>query len=130
MTIDDFLASRYVEFGRAFPDLDCYGLVRLARKAMFGRDWMPEFADIKPTDKESLTVAAVDVRRDGGYQEVEPRPGAIATAWQASLCVHVGIVVEADGILWVLETEAATGPCLTRIGKFKPRYTKVVFYDN
>lgn len=130
MTIDDLLATRYVKFGRSIPDLDCYGLVRIARVELFGRGWMPGYDGVDPQDKRALTEAAVSVRDAGGFNDVGMIPGAIATAWRASICVHVGIVVEADGRLWILETDEGVGPTLTRPGKFESRYTKVIYYDN
>lgn len=130
MTIDDFLQTRYVPFGRAAPELDCWGLVRLARVSLFGRLLLPSHVGINPQDKAALTAAAQAVREQGGFQEVQARPGAIAAAWRARLCVHVGLVVEADGRLWVLETDAGTGPTLTRINIFETRYTRVIFYDD
>ncbi|MGO3868924.1 MAG: hypothetical protein ACTJH7_02505 [Alcaligenes sp.] len=130
MTIDDFLRTRYVPFGRKPPELDCWGLVRLARASLFGRAMLPSYSETDPDDKAGLTKAASEVRVQGGFVEVQPRPGAIATGWRARLCVHVGIVVEADGRLWVLETDAGTGPTLTKINAFEARYTRVIFYDD
>lgn len=130
MTIDDFLCTRYVPFGRAMPGLDCWGLVRLARVSLFGRSMLPSYSETDPDDKAGLTTAASEVREQGGFKEVEPRPGVIATGWRARLCVHVGLVVEADGRLWVLETDVDTGPTLTKINAFEARYTRVVFYDD
>ncbi len=130
MTIDDFLRTRYVPFGRAVPGLDCWGLVRLARASLFGRPMLPSYSETDPGDKAGLTTAASEVREMGGFNEVQSRPGAIATGWRARLCVHVGLVVEADGRLWVLETDTGTGPTLTKINAFEARYTRVVFYDD
>ena len=130
MTIDYFLQTRYVPFGRSAPELDCWGLVRLARVSLFGRSLLPSHVEIDPQDKASLTAAAQAVREQGCFQEVQARPGAIAAAWRARLCVHVGLVVQADGRLWVLETDAGTGPTLTRINTFETRYTRVIFYDD
>lgn len=130
MTLTDFLKTIYVKHGRAFPDLDCWGLVRLARAELFGKGLLPSHSDVDPMDKPSLTGAAHEVREQGGFIEVEPRPGAIAAAWRASLCVHVGLVVEADGRLWILETDEGTGPTLTRISAFQSRYTRVIYYDD
>lgn len=130
MTIDDFLRTRYVQFGRTVPELDCWGLVRLVRVSLFGRAMLPSYSETDPDDKAGLTIAASEVREQGGFVGVQPRPGAIATGWRARLCVHVGIVVEADGRLWILETDAGTGPTLTKINAFEARYTRVVFYDD
>lgn len=130
MTIDDFLRTRYVKYGRVAPDLDCWGMTRLAKAHLFRGASLPSFDNINPLDKRSLTAAALGVREDGGFVEVEPRPGAIATAWRASLCVHVAIVVESDDRLWILETDEGMGPSLTRINVFEARYTRVIYYDD
>lgn len=130
MTIDDFLATNYVKFGRSLPDLDCWGLVRLARVELFNRELLPSYVEIDPQDKRELTTATLNVQAVGEFKEVPLTVGAIATAWRGRLCVHVGIVVECDGRLWVLETDETTGPALTRPQLFESRYTKVIYYDN
>lgn len=130
MTINELLKSRYVKYGRDYPCLDCYGLVRLAKAELFGGSEMPFFTNIDPMDKRRLTEATIDVRDQGEFQEVCLRVGAIATAWRGSLCVHVGIVVEVDGRLWILETDIGTGPTLTRPSAFLSRFSRVIFYDN
>lgn len=130
MTIDDFLATNYVKFGRSLPDLDCWGLVRLARVELFNRELLPSYVEIDPSDKRELTTATLNVQAVGEFKEVSMSVGAIATAWRGRLCVHVGIVVECDGRLWVLETDEATGPALTRPQLFESRYTQVIYYDN
>lgn len=130
MTIDDFLQTRYVKYGREAPELDCWGLVRLARVELFGRDRLPSYVDIDPENKAGLTASALAVKEQGGFKEVAMRPGAIVTAWRARLCVHVGIAVEADGRIWILETDGAIGPALSRPSMFGRRYTRVICYDN
>lgn len=128
--IDRYLASNYVKFGREWPNLDCYGLVRLARVHLFGRPLLPSFVEIDPADKQGLTLAAMSVRDAGGFAPCVIHPGAIATAWRARLCAHVGIAVEVDGRLWVLETDEGVGPVLTRPSVFEGRYTRVIYYDD
>jgi hypothetical protein len=130
MTLDDFLSTRYVKHGRVAPELDCWGLVRLARVDLFGKPMLPSFVGIDPMDKAGLTRAAIVVREAGGFGECAAHPGAIATAWRASLCVHVGLVIEADRRLWILETDEATGPAITSPARFEARYTRVICYDD
>ena len=130
MTLDDLLNTRYVRGGRGPVDADCYGLVRMARVGLFDRSLLPSFADIPPEDKKGLTIACLAVRDDGGFSAVPAIPGAIATAWTGRLCVHVGIVVEADSRIWILETDEGTGPVLTRPGLFEKRYARVTYYDD
>lgn len=128
-TLQDLLLTRYVKHGRTMPDLDCGGLVRVARHALFGKSLLPAFADVDPADKPALTQAAQTVIASG-FVEVPAQPGAIAAAWRGALCVHLGICVEADGRLWVLETDEPTGPVLTPVSAFESRYRKVVYYDD
>ncbi|KAA0910690.1 hypothetical protein [Pusillimonas sp. ANT_WB101] len=128
--INRYLQTRYVKYGRGPVDVDCYGLVRLARHELFGRAMLPSYSEIDPDDKQALTAATLLVREEGCFLPCTAQLGAIATAWRARLCVHVGLVVHADGRLWVLETNEGKGPCLTSIWDFEPRYTQVIYYDD
>lgn len=128
MTLNDLLNSNYVKFGRAYPDLDCYGLVRLARHSLFGKPMLPEYAQVDPQDKPALTRATLEVSEQRHFIPAQIAPGAVATAWRAKLCVHLGLVIEADGRLWVLETDENIGPVLTRPSLFEQRYTRVIYY--
>lgn len=129
MTLQDFLQTRYVRGGRAAPDLDCWGLVRLARVHLFGRPLLPAFSETQPGEVRSITRHVLKESMQG-FVLCDPKPGAIATCWQGSVCPHVGIVVEADARLWVLETDAPTGPILRTIPRFQARFARVLFYDD
>ena len=130
MSLHRYLNTEYVRGGRTYPQLDCWGLVRLARSELFGRDKLPELADTRPCDFRRITHAVDSVSTIGGMSTCLARPGAIATAWRASLCVHVGLCVFVDGRLRVLETDTPHGACLTSISNFTSRYTRVLFYDD
>lgn len=130
MTLRRYLQSRYVRGGRVWPELDCLGLVRLARHEMFGRELMPMCTAAEPGNFREITRAVGEVSGVLDMRECERRPGAVATAWLASLCVHVGIVVEADGRQWILETDTPAGPAMTPISVFEKRYSRVVYYDD
>lgn len=91
---------------------------------------MPLCADARPGDLRAITRAVQEV---SGLESMRPcpaAPGAVATAWRASLCVHVGLVVEVDGRRWVLETDDPSGPCITPLKKFESRYSRVIYYDD
>ena len=128
--IDRFLKTHYVRGGRGPSGYDCWGILRDARRELFGRPELPMLRDAKPGDLRSITRAVESVSQMEGFRPVDYRPGAIATAWMASLCVHVGLVVEVDGRILILETDEPTGPCLTAINRFQSRFTRVVFYDD
>lgn len=129
--IQRYLKTSYQRGGRGPVAYDCFGIVRAVRHEVFGKSVLPSFGNICPQDKRNLTAACIDVRDAKGFHPVQqPVPGAIATAWRASLCVHVGICVEVDGRLWVLETDEPAGPALIALDRFEDRYTKVIYYDD
>lgn len=130
MTIQHYLQSRYVRGGRVWPDLDCWGLVRLARADLFGRAPLPLYGASMPGDFRTITRAVTDVSGLLNMRPCQPRQGAIATAWMGGLCVHVGLCVEIDGCMRILETDAPTGPCHTDVRRFARRYARVEFYDD
>src|SRR5690625_4823035 len=128
--ISEYLKTSYKKGGRGPLEYDCWGLVRTVRHEVFGKPLLPSFGSICPRDKRELTKACNAVRQEGDFQVVSKRVGAIATAWRASLCVHVGICVEVDARLWVLESEEVTGPALISPSLFEARYTKVIYFDD
>lgn len=125
MTLTDLLATRYVPQGRTMPELDCWGLARLARAHLFGKALLPSFVEIAPANKRGLTRAAQGVT----LADSDARPGAIATAWRGAVCVHVGVVVRVDGRRFVLETDEQSGPVLTPVHMFEQRFTRVAYRD-
>lgn len=127
--INQYLTTTYNRTGTGVDGVhNCWSLVRLARHELFGLPLLPSYAEIPAEDKRGLTRACKETCNLSKLIPTEPKASAIATAWHASLCVHVGLVVEADGRLWILETDEPTGPCLTEIRKFESRYTRVVYY--
>lgn len=126
--ISKYLKTTYERRARGPDKHDCWSIVRSVRHEVFGKSLLPSFGAICPQDKKGLTDACVEVRQD--FNQVPARAGAIATAWRASLCVHVGICVEVDGRLWVLETDEPAGPALVPVKTFESRYTKVIYYDD
>ena len=109
--------------------MDCWGLVRAARVELFDKPLLPLFADIQPADKKGLTRACAETVNTHQLTEVKPQSGAIACAYQGSVCVHVGIVVGIDGMLFVLETDEGIGVTRTRLSVFESRYVRVIYYD-
>jgi len=126
--IDRYLQTRYVRGGRGPVELDCWGLVRLARHEIYGKPLLPACTDARPGNLRVITRSCHEVAGCEGLQPGPAVPGSIATAWSARLCVHVGLVVQADGRRWVLETDEPVGPCITPLRAFEARYSRVVYY--
>src|SRR5690625_491799 len=128
--INKYRFTRYKKYGRGPDEIDCWGIVRTARAELFGKDLLPSYSEIDPQDTRALTQACEQVRVDHVFNESPPVAGAIATAWRARVCVHAGLVDDADGRESLLESAVAPGPCSTRIHQFEQRYTKVIYYDD
>jgi cell wall-associated NlpC family hydrolase len=124
-----FLNTRYVEGGRGPYEYDCWGIVRAVRHEVFHFPLLPSHSEVAPADKDAMTAVCQEIIDCAGLKDCTAQEGAIAAAWAARLCVHVGIVVQADGRLWVLETDKPTGPCMTPLRVFENRYTRVTYHD-
>lgn len=125
--LSKYLRSRYESGGRGPHAFDCYGLVRLVRSELFGKTLLGEHMGVLDTDKAELTRICREESKD--MRESEPVPGVLATCWRGPLFFHVGIVVEIDGRLAVLETNKKTGPRWKTIADFERIYTRVIYYD-
>lgn len=127
--IDQWLRIPYQDYGRDWSGCDCWGLVRLVRQALRG-DMLPSYGAIYPGDKQALTHAAHAVMSQDYFNHADPALGTIATVWRGGLCLHVGIVIQADGRLAVLETGRHIGVRWLRLDDFVLTYGDVRWYDN
>lgn len=119
----------YLDFGRTEAGADCWGLVRIVRAELRGDD-LESHAAISPTDKVSLTKAANIEIKEKRFFPCAPKVGAIATVWRNLFCLHVGIVVDVDNKLMVLDTSLKVGARLRTLDDFERKYSKVVYFDN
>jgi len=128
----EWLRIPYQDYGRTPEGCDCWGLVRLVRQALRG-DLLPSFGSISPKNKDGLTAAAREVERIEQFAEKTAghiKPGAIATVWRGPLCLHVGIVVEVEDRLAVLETGRRIGVRWKWLQDFENTYSTVRYHDN
>ena len=130
-TVNDFLQVPYVDGGRDWSGFDCWGCVRMARAELFGKSLMNAFGHVIPNRQQHHYQAMTDVFNQfkHQYQEVEPRPGAIAGCFKKGLLLHVGIVVNNNGRLAVLHTNAS-GPKLESLKSFNRLSLDVRYFDD
>lgn len=122
-----YLAARYQPGGRGPAVFDCWGLVRAVRHEVFGLPLLPSWGEIDPDDKRRLTHAcATEAKR---FTPGAPAVASIATVWRGSLCIHVGIVVEINSRLAVLETGKRIGTRWLHLDDFEAQYLKVIYYS-
>ena len=125
--IDDWLAIPYVAYGRGLDGSDCWGLVCIVREAVRG-DRLPAFADIH--DKRALTHAAHDMISHGWREVTDPRPGTLVAVWRGALCMHIGIVIEIDGRMAVIDSDEKRGVAWKWITDYLRQHAKVTLHDN
>lgn len=128
--IEKYLSTTYEKGARGPKKYDCWGMARAVRHEVFGRALLPSLDDVTPGDMRSTTKGAESIHSGILAYDVGLRAGAVAQAHIGRLCVHVGVVVDVDGMLMILETDNPFGPTLTKPALFVSRYTKVTFYDD
>ena len=131
-TLSDFLTIPYVDGGRDWTGLDCWGIVRAARYWLLNRPLLTSFGHIINNGGhdhyQGMTAAYHSLKNH--YQEVQPVPGAIACCFNQDTLIHVGVVVRSSNILKVLHTRYRTGPHLTSIRNFNRLAVDVRYFDD
>ncbi|MCK6678241.1 nitrite transporter [Enterobacter asburiae] len=121
---DKYLSVRWQMGGRAFPVLDCYGVIHEVRRDLGLPEW-PVFEGV--INEGCQMNDAADAFRHN-VQKCEPEPGAVAACYTAGLITHLGIVVEVNGGLLVLECNPRRNVTLLPVPRFRRQYVKVEFY--
>jgi len=119
------MRAPYREGARGPMAFDCWGLVIDARHRLFGLPLLPSLGAVGKNKLRENTAAYHDLRL--GMEACDPEPGAIAAVLRGLLCLHVGVVVESEGRLKVLDTNPG-GACLRTTGQFEAAYPMVVYY--
>lgn len=124
LNIDKYRSVTWLKGGRAYPKLDCFGIVNEIRRDLGLPEW-PEFAgvtkDNQGLDREARKLM-VNLRR------CDPSEGAGVACYSGSTVTHVGIVVLLDGELCVAECNPKTNTTFLPLSRFKKRFVKVEFW--
>lgn len=124
--VSGYLTKRYLDGGRG-PDLyDCWGLVREARAQHCGRRLLPEFGDLRNTDPRAFTKAYST--EAAVMEQCKPEHGAIAAVLHGRVCVHVALVLEAEGRLNVLEINPTRGTRFVPLAQWQRDHLNVTFH--
>ena len=125
--INDWLSIPYAAYGRGREGSDCWGLVCIVREAVRG-DVLPAFADIQ--DKRALTHAAHDMIAQGWREVSKPKVGTLVAVWRGALCMHIGIVIEIDGRMAVIDSDEKRGVAWKWLTDYLRQHAKVTLHDN
>lgn len=77
--------------------IDCWGLVRMVRAEVYGLPWLPEFAEARFGDPDSIQAAYSD--QASAMRQVDPREGAIVACLRRGACIHVAVLVNGGRVL-------------------------------
>lgn len=124
--IERYLAVTYLDGGREWPCLDCWGLARLARHDLYGLPLLRSLGYARREQVRSLQRGYREQLTD--MEPCGPAPGAIAAAFRGELLVHVGLVVKLDGRLCVLEINPDSNVSTPTVQDFVARFLRVSFY--
>lgn len=125
LNIDKYLSVIWRMGGRCYPFLDCYGIVHEIRRDLNLPEW-PAFEGIIQEDSQ-MDLAARELMLS--VEQCKASHGVVAACYKSGMVTHVGIVVEIDGLLHVIESNPKTNVTILPIGRFERRYAKVEYYQ-
>lgn len=121
---DKYRSVTWLKGGRAFPKIDCFGIVNEIRRDLGLPEW-PEFAGITK-DGDGLDKSARLLMK--GLSRCEPEVGAGVACYTGSTVTHVAIVVRIDGILHAAECNPRTNVTFLPLPRFSRRFVKVEYW--
>ncbi|MFN2095174.1 nitrite transporter [Pantoea agglomerans] len=121
---EKYLSAVWLEGGRSFPEIDCFGLINEIRRDMNLPAW-PEFAGVTKND-DGLNREALKLMKT--LTRCEPQVGAGVACYTGSLVTHVAIIVSIDGMLFVAECNPKLNVTFMPLARFKRRFVKVEYW--
>lgn len=118
----------YVDGGRGPIAYDCWGLVCEARDRYLGLSLLPLYGDLRNTDPRSFTKAyrAESLK----LRECQAEHGAIAAVMVGGICVHVALVLDIDGELFILEINPEKSARKVRLSTWLRDHVRVTFHND
>jgi len=129
--LDDYLFAEYEdgangEIVNGRRRYNCWTLACAVRQEVLG---LPPLPDAGVISRHRLRESAKSYRV---YADLLPDgpavPGALAAVMSGELCTHVGVVLELDGMLAVLEINPKSGCRWLRIADFERTYYRVKYH--
>ncbi|EQB4857436.1 nitrite transporter [Klebsiella pneumoniae] len=122
---DKYRSVKWQKGGRAYPLLDCFGIVNEIRSDLGLPEW-PDFAGVTKDggglDREARKLML-------SLKRCDPCEGAGVACYSGSTVSHVGIVVMLDNQLQVAECNPGTYVTFLPLPRFKRRFVKVEFWQ-
>lgn len=121
----NYMRAPYVDGARGPLAFDCWGLCVAIRTGVFCLPLLPSLGSVGRNRLRDNTVAYRELKQ--GMEECLPEPGAIAAVFRGQLMAHVGVVVEVEGRLKVIDTNPG-GVRVRTVRDFESDYPRVVYY--
>lgn len=122
--VNRYLGAQYVEGGRVWPFVDCYGIVLQVRRDIGLPDW-PAWDGVT---KHGGAMHEAGMQQKHEVQPCEPEPGAVAACFRASMLIHVAVVVECNGLLHAIEINPKHNVTCLPLKRFERRFVRVEYY--
>jgi len=120
--LEKYLDVVWVSGGRAFPNLDCYGVVNEVRRDLGLEPW-DEHVGAARDELPVLAAQAAQQRRGSDLVE-----GAVAFCYEGSMVTHVAVLVQVDGRMCTLECNEGRNVTVLPVSRFERRFNKVEYY--
>lgn len=124
-TLNDYLTAVYADFSYGPHFYSCWGLAREVRHELYGRSELCKWGNV---NKHAM---------DGAWNEAEqllmrsdPVPGALACVFRGQRFVHVGVVVESDRGLCVMDISPTQNTQIHTLPRFERRFLRVEYWDD
>lgn len=124
MDLDRFRDVRWVQGGRQWPELDCYGVVNEVRRALGLAEW-PEYSGVTREDDGLARAAGAIAARQA---PCSADAGAVAFCYEGSAVAHVAVLVMQDGRLHALECNPGRNVTILPLARLLRRFVRVEFY--
>ncbi|CAI3796060.1 nitrite transporter [Rheinheimera sp. MM224] len=124
INVEHYLYGKYVEGGRAWPEVDCYGIIMKLREDLGLKPW-PIFDGVTKRENGLHKMGKQLIQN---LTPCEPQEGAGVACYKGSCMVHVAMVVNTPTGLEVAECNPGTNVTFTPLRRFKRRYLRLEFY--
>ncbi|MDP1003305.1 nitrite transporter [Klebsiella pneumoniae] len=122
---DKYRSVKWQKGGRAYPLLDCFGIVNEIRSDLGLPEW-PDFAGVTKDggglDREARKLML-------SLKRCDPCEGAGVACYSGSTVSHVGIVVMLDNQLQVAECNPGSGVTFLPLARVIRRFNRVEFWQ-
>ena len=108
---------------------DCWGLTRAVRAEVYGRGWLPDFAQARYSRKGSVQQAYSE--QSQAMRRCERTEGAVIAVLRRGVCIHVAVMVGGNQVLEIKRegNKARLTPWREFIRQYPQPMWEVAFYD-